>query len=104
VRLPTTINAARTAASASVATTPADDLWRRASAAPSQGNWRMRANLYTALRLPNGFAVGNVPDALSLPSTAAAPSRDELGIVEASRGAAGRWNCCGPVATHFHNP
>jgi hypothetical protein len=104
VRLPTAINASRTAASASVATAPADDLWRRASAAPSQGNWRMRANLFTALRLPNGFAVGNVADALALPSTAAAPGSDELGIVEASRGAAGRWNCCGPAATHFHNP
>jgi hypothetical protein len=87
-----------------VAPAPADDLWRRASAAPSQGNWRMNANLFTALRLPNGFAAGNVADALARPSTAAAPGSDELGIVEASRGAAGQWNCCGPAATHFHNP
>lgn len=104
VRVPTAINAARTAATTSVAPAPADDLWRRAAAAPSRGNWRMSANLFTTLRLPNGFAAGNVADALALPSTAAAPNGDELGLVAASRGAAGRWDCCPPAATQFHNP
>jgi hypothetical protein len=104
VRVPTAINAARTAATASVAPAPADDLWRRAAAAPSRGNWRMSANLFTTLRLPAGFAAGNVADALALPSTAAAPNGDELGLVAASRDARGQWNCCGPAATHFHNP
>jgi hypothetical protein len=104
VRVPTAINAARTLATTSVAPAPADDLWRRASAAPSTGNWSMRASLYTCLRLPAGFAAGNVADALALPSTAAQPNADDLGLVAARRGAAGRWNCCGAPATHFHNP
>ncbi len=104
VRVPTTINAARTRATASVAPAPADDLWRRASAAPSRGNWSMTARLFTCLRLPAGFAAGNVADALALPSTAAAPNIDDLGLVAARRGATGRWNCCGAPATHFHNP
>jgi hypothetical protein len=104
VRVPTTINAARTQATASVAPAPADDLWRRASAAPSRGNWSMAARLFTCLRLPAGFAAGNVADALALPSTAAEPNSDELGLVAGQRGAGGRWNCCGAPATHFHNP
>jgi hypothetical protein len=104
VRIPTAINAARTQATASFAPAPADDLWRRASAAPSRGNWSMSARLFTCLRLPAGFAVGNVADALALPATAAAPNADDLGLVEAQRGAAGRWNCCGPPATQFHSP
>jgi Domain of unknown function (DUF4157) len=104
VRVPTAINAARTRATASVATAPADDLWRRAAAAPSRGNWAMTGRLFTCLRLPAGFAAGNVPDALALPSTAAAPNADDLGLVAARRRAAGQWNCCGPAATHFHTP
>jgi Domain of unknown function (DUF4157)/Putative peptidoglycan binding domain len=104
VRIPTAINAARTEATASVAPAPADDLWRRAAAAPSRGDWSMTASLYTTLRLPAGFAAGNVHDALALPSTAAAPNTDDLGLVAAWRRAGGRWNCCGDPATHFHNP
>ena len=102
--IPTAINAARTRATASAAAAPAHDLWRRASAAPSRGNWSMTAQLFTCLRLPAGFAAGNVPDALALPSTAAAPNSDDLGLVAAQRRAGGRWNCCGAPATHFHNP
>jgi hypothetical protein len=104
VRVPTAINAARTQATASVAPVPADDLWRRASAAPSRGNWSMTAALFTCLRLPAGFAAGNVADALALPSTAAPPNPDDLGLIAARRRAGGTWNCCGAPATHFHNP
>ena len=104
VRVPTAINAARTQATASAVPAPAHDLWRRASAAPSRGGWGMTARLFTCLRLPAGFAVGNVPDAIALPSTAVAPNADDLGLVAASRRAAGRWNCCGAPATQFHTP
>ncbi len=104
VLIPTTINAARTRATATAVPAPAHDLWRRASAAPSRGNWSMNARLFTCLRLPAGFAVGNVHDALALPSTAAAPNADALGPAVASRGAGGRWNCCGAPGTQFHNP
>jgi hypothetical protein len=104
VLIPTAINAARTRATATAVPAPAHDLWRRASAAPSTGNWSMGARLFTCLRLPAGFAAGNVHDALALPSTAAAPNPDDLGLVEAARRAGGRWNCCGAPGTHFHNP
>jgi hypothetical protein len=104
VRIPTAINAARTRATTSVAPAPAHDLWRRASAAPSRGDWSMNALLFTCLRLPAGFAAGNVADALALPSTAAAPNSDDLGLVVAARRAGGTWNCCGAPATHFHHP
>jgi len=103
-QVPTAINAARTRATASAVPAPAHDLWRRAAAAPSRGNWSMAARLYTCLRLPNGFAAGNVADALALWATAAPPNADELGLVAARRGATGAWNCCGAPATHFHRP
>jgi len=103
-RIPTAINAARTRVTASAAPAPADDLWRRNAAAPSTGNWGMTARLFTTLRLPAGFAFGAVPEALALPATAAAPNADDLGLVAAQRPATGRWNCCGPAATHFHTP
>lgn len=104
VLIPTAINAARTRATATAVPAPAHDLWRRHSAAPSTGNWSMTARLFTCLRLPAGFAAGNVADALPLPSTAAAPNADDLGLVAGQRRAGGRWNCCGAAATHFHNP
>ncbi|HEX8489384.1 MAG TPA: hypothetical protein VF626_00065, partial [Chthoniobacterales bacterium] len=104
VRVPTAINAARTRATTSVAPAPADDAWRRAAAAPSRGNWSMTARLFTCLRLPAGFAAGNVADALALPSTAAAPNADDLGLIVGRRRATGQYNCCGAPATHFHNP
>jgi len=104
VLVPTAINPARTRATATAVPAPAHDLWRRASAAPSRGNWSMSAQLFTCLRLPAGFAAGNVHDALALPSTAAAPNADDLGQPEASRRAGGAWNCCGAPGTHFHNP
>jgi hypothetical protein len=105
VLIPTAINAARTRATTTAVPAVAHDLWRRPSAAvPSTGNWSMNARLFTCLRLPAGFAAGNVADAVALPSTAAAPNADDLGLVEASRHAGGRWNCCGPAATHFHTP
>jgi len=102
--VPTAINAARTRATATAAPAGADDMWRRASAAPSRGNWGMSARLHTCLRLPAGFAAHNVRDALDLFSTATAPNADELGPAVASRRAGGRWNCCGAPATQFHNP
>jgi hypothetical protein len=104
VLVPTAINAARTQPTASVAPALAHDLWRLPSDAPSSGNWSTTAELFTCLRLPAGFAAGNVPDAGDLPSTAAALNSDDLGLVEAQRSAGGRWNCCGDPATQFHNP
>jgi hypothetical protein len=104
VLVPTAINATRTQATGTAVPAPAHDLWRRASAAPSRGNWSMTARLFTTIRLPAGFANGAVADALALPATAAAPNSDALGLVEARRSATGQWNCCGPPATHFHNP
>jgi hypothetical protein len=103
-RVPTVINAARTRATTHVAAAPAHDLWRRAAAAPSRGNMSMSARLYTTLRLPAGFVAGGVPDALALPSTAAAPGGDELGLVAAARRATAHWDCCPPAATQFHTP
>jgi hypothetical protein len=103
-RVPTAINAVRTQATASVPSAGANDLWRRASAAPSRGNWSMTARLFTCLRLPAGFAAGNVPDAIDLPSTAVAPRADDLGPAVAQRRATGTWNCCGAPETQFHNP
>jgi len=104
VLVPTAINATRTQATGTAVPAPAHDLWRRASAAPSRGNWSMTARLFTTIRLPAGFANGAVADALALPATAAAPNSDALGLVEARRGATGQWNCCGAPATHFHRP
>lgn len=105
VLIPTAINPQRTRATGTAVPAVAHDLWRRPSTpGGARGNWSMNAQLFTCLRLPAVFAVGNVPDAVALPSTAVAPNPDDLGQAVASRHAAGRFNCCGAPATHFHNP
>jgi hypothetical protein len=63
----------------------------------------MNARLFTTLRLPAGFAIHGVPDAVDLPSTAAAPNADDLGLVQGRRTASGQWDGC-PPGPNFHTP
>lgn len=100
VRLPTSLTTPPTHA----ALPATHDTWQRGLARGTRGDFTMNARLYTALRLPAGFAIGAVPDAGVLPSTAAAPNADDLGLVQGTRSASGRWNGCPPPAVNWHTP
>jgi len=102
VRIPTSLGNPPTHA----APAGQDDRWQRGLARGTRGDFTVAARLYTALRLPAGFAFGAVPDALGLPATVAPPNGDDLGLVEARRSASGTWNGCPPpdVNSHVGNP
>lgn len=100
VLIPTAISGDRTRATASAAAAGAHDMWRRNAGATSRGNWRMSAHLFTTTRLPAGFAIHGVPDAVDLASTIAAPNSDDLGQAVASRAISGRWDGCVVPPTH----
>jgi hypothetical protein len=90
-----------------------NDMWRlglchhaagppRCANKDSRGTWTKSGTFFTVLHLPAavGFAVGNVPDAGILQSTAVAPNPDDLGVVAGSRQIGGTWDCCPPANTH----
>jgi hypothetical protein len=103
VLIPLAISADRKRATASGQPLVASDLWRRQANANTTGNWRMAARLFTTKTLPAVLAIGGVPDAIALPSSAAAPNADALGQAEATRSIGGRWNGVAAPPTHVHN-
>lgn len=100
VRLPTALTTPPT----HVATGAFDDRWQRGLAAGTRGNFTIASRLFTTLRLPAGFAFNAVADAGLLPSTAAAPDPDRLGLVSGRRRATGTWNGCPAPAVNIHTP
>jgi hypothetical protein len=97
VRIPTSLTTPPT----HVAPAGAQDVWQRGLVRGTRGNFTMNARLFTTLRLPAGFAIHGVPDAVDLPSTAAAPNADDLGLVQGRRTASGQWDGC-PPGPNFH--
>lgn len=88
-----------------VAPDVADDRWRRRDFPGTRGNWSVAGAAYTALRLPVGFAIHGVPEAVDLPATVGPVNPDDVGLVEGSRRVGGQWDCCDPnPANHFHRP
>ncbi len=104
VRIPTSLRTPPT----HVAPGGHDDGWVRVPLRGTRGTWGIRARLYTALQLPAGFTIRDpaIPWAGDLPATTTRPNSDDLGLVEARRGASGQWDGCpapgvGPP-TNFH--
>ena len=88
---------------ATAAPAVADDLWRVPAIPATSGTWSQAGRLYTALVLPAGFATFGVPEAMALPATTGPVNSDDLGLQEASRRVAGRWDCVDPdPARRFH--
>ena len=75
------------------------DHWQFELPDHTAGDWELKGTLYLTDSLPDGMAVGNVPDAGSLPSTINKPKG--LGRVRGSRHAWGKFDFTDP-ANNWH--
>ncbi len=79
--------------------TPKDqDIFTQPRRKPTCGHWRIEGEAHFVSKISKDFQVGNVPEAVGLPSTT--KPQTGLGPVLLKREAEGEWNCCGTNRKH----
>lgn len=74
------------------------DYWQFEIPDGTSGNWSMSGTVYLVEELPDGMAVGNVPDAGSAPSTTTEPAG--LGRILGTRQIGAKFDFTGPDKKH----
>jgi hypothetical protein len=74
------------------------DYWQFEIPDGTSGSWSMSGTLYLVEKLPDGMAVGNVPDASGAPSTKTEPAG--LGRILGTRRIGARFDFSGPNKRH----